>query len=214
MLGLCRIVPTSCFTTFHVGVLQNARELDNGTADRPSYLVLFSVSYLASRDMLVQANNRVIERGGVDKQSWVSSETTCAGAITPLSTSSVCLPRCPDCARAGPSTCPFQTPARACRSCSPRRLSSSSTVPDSRGLAVVHITSCASHAFQPSTTPACRARQSHSTSCRLWGGTQATRQTRRRRRQWTTYGAATRPSLARAGPTLMGKALAAQGFTV
>lgn len=66
-----RLVPSTCFTTFYVGVLTNAWELENGTAQKPLYLVLFSVSHLATRDMLLDANNRILQRGGVDKQAWV-----------------------------------------------------------------------------------------------------------------------------------------------
>lgn len=68
-------VPSTCFTTFYIGVLTNAWELENSTADKPHYLVLFSVSHLASREMLLDANNRILQRGGVNRKAWVGKRS-------------------------------------------------------------------------------------------------------------------------------------------
>ncbi|KAK9898304.1 hypothetical protein P389DRAFT_166732 [Cystobasidium minutum MCA 4210] len=63
-------VPTSCFTTFWVGALENEIELQNGSEKRPRYRVLFSVSHLPNRQALLRANELINFTGGVSTAAW------------------------------------------------------------------------------------------------------------------------------------------------
>lgn len=89
-------VGKGCWTDWYVGVLENGRDIEvsprsfevgletdaditgnhcaeqNGLGSKPHYHVLFSVSHLASREMLLKANNLGRLRGGLSREAFVS----------------------------------------------------------------------------------------------------------------------------------------------
>lgn len=47
------------------------RSHQNGVTDKPCYEVLFGVSYMANRSMLLRANHLLGLNGGVNRVAWV-----------------------------------------------------------------------------------------------------------------------------------------------